>query len=190
MRVPDGRCATVGRRWLRHYGESVAPRSTDSSRLWRRICAARAVLCVLHKTAGRLESPGLGRWMGSKRTLRRLSHCHQIAVLHRRLTARFYSRTGKPGIDPVVLFKLALLGLNERHRGRCITHHRWQCTNHGRFRLVFCRDEILRQSHPRSAQPNGIAAGASRPGPALPAASVLPWPRCAGIRPYTLWRCK
>ena len=28
----------------------------------------------------------------------------------RRLTARFYSRTGKPGIDPVVLFKMALLG--------------------------------------------------------------------------------
>ncbi len=28
----------------------------------------------------------------------------------RRLTARFYSHTGKPGIDPVVLVKLALLG--------------------------------------------------------------------------------
>src|SRR6266511_4768641 len=28
----------------------------------------------------------------------------------RRLTARFYSHTGQPGIDPVVLFKLALLG--------------------------------------------------------------------------------
>src|ERR671933_2013478 len=27
-----------------------------------------------------------------------------------RLTARFYSRTGQPGIDPVVLFKMALLG--------------------------------------------------------------------------------
>ena len=28
----------------------------------------------------------------------------------RRLTARFYSRTGRPGLDPVVLFKLGLLG--------------------------------------------------------------------------------
>src|ERR687885_2693711 len=28
----------------------------------------------------------------------------------RRLTARFYSHTGQPGVDPVVLFKLALLG--------------------------------------------------------------------------------
>ncbi|HEY8746125.1 MAG TPA: transposase [Chloroflexota bacterium] len=28
----------------------------------------------------------------------------------RRLTARFYRHTGKPGIDPVVLFKMALLG--------------------------------------------------------------------------------
>ena len=28
----------------------------------------------------------------------------------RRLTARYYSHTGKPGIDPVVLFKMALLG--------------------------------------------------------------------------------
>src|SRR5690349_14468794 len=28
----------------------------------------------------------------------------------RRLTARFYSRTGRPGLDPVVLFKLSLLG--------------------------------------------------------------------------------
>jgi transposase len=28
----------------------------------------------------------------------------------RRLTARFYSHTGKPGIDPVVLFKMALIG--------------------------------------------------------------------------------
>ena len=27
-----------------------------------------------------------------------------------RLTARFYSHTGQPGIDPVVLFKMALLG--------------------------------------------------------------------------------
>src|SRR5438067_4003266 len=28
----------------------------------------------------------------------------------RRLTARFYSYTGQPGVDPVVLFKLSLLG--------------------------------------------------------------------------------
>jgi transposase len=28
----------------------------------------------------------------------------------RRLTARFYSHTGRPGLDPVVLFKLSLLG--------------------------------------------------------------------------------
>ncbi len=28
----------------------------------------------------------------------------------RRLTSRFYSRTGQPGIDPVVLFKLASIG--------------------------------------------------------------------------------
>ncbi len=28
----------------------------------------------------------------------------------RRLTARFYSHTGRPGIDPVVLFKMSLIG--------------------------------------------------------------------------------
>jgi transposase len=28
----------------------------------------------------------------------------------RRLTARFYSRTGRPSLDPEVLFKLGLLG--------------------------------------------------------------------------------
>src|SRR3712207_7055613 len=28
----------------------------------------------------------------------------------RRLTARFYSHTGQPGVDPVVLFKMSLLG--------------------------------------------------------------------------------
>ena len=28
----------------------------------------------------------------------------------RRLTARFYSHTGQPSVDPVVLFKMALLG--------------------------------------------------------------------------------
>ena len=28
----------------------------------------------------------------------------------RRVTARFYSRTGKPSVDPVVLVKMALLG--------------------------------------------------------------------------------
>jgi transposase len=28
----------------------------------------------------------------------------------RRVTARFYSHTGQPGIDPVVLFKMALIG--------------------------------------------------------------------------------
>ncbi len=41
-----------------------------------------------------------------------------LAALHRatldlsfvRLTARFYSHTGRPGVDPVVLFKLMLLG--------------------------------------------------------------------------------
>src|SRR5919201_5716829 len=40
---------------------------------------------------------------------------HQVAAVIdfsfvRRLTARFYSHTGKPSIDPVVLFKMALLG--------------------------------------------------------------------------------
>ena len=41
--------------------------------------------------------------------LRRVAETVDFAFV-RRQTARFYSRTGKPGIDPVVLVKLALLG--------------------------------------------------------------------------------
>src|ERR687885_1822120 len=41
--------------------------------------------------------------------LRQVAEVVDLAFV-RRLTARFYSHTGKPGIDPVVLFKMALLG--------------------------------------------------------------------------------
>jgi transposase len=41
--------------------------------------------------------------------LRRVAAAVDFAFV-RRLTARFYSHTGQPGVDPVVLFKLALLG--------------------------------------------------------------------------------
>jgi transposase len=41
--------------------------------------------------------------------LRRISEAVDFAFV-RRLTARFYSHTGQPGIDPVVLFKMALVG--------------------------------------------------------------------------------
>ena len=41
--------------------------------------------------------------------LRRVAKVVDFAFV-RRLTARFYSHTGQPGIDPVVLFKMALLG--------------------------------------------------------------------------------
>ncbi len=41
--------------------------------------------------------------------LRRVAAVVDFAFV-RRLTARFYSHTGQPGVDPVVLFKLALLG--------------------------------------------------------------------------------
>ena len=41
--------------------------------------------------------------------LRRVASVVDLAFV-RRLTARFYSHTGQPGIDPVVLFKMALLG--------------------------------------------------------------------------------
>src|SRR5262245_44837112 len=41
--------------------------------------------------------------------LRRVAAVVDLAFV-RRLTARFYSHTGQPGIDPVVLFKMALLG--------------------------------------------------------------------------------
>jgi transposase len=41
--------------------------------------------------------------------LRRVAEVVDFAFV-RRLTARFYSHTGKPGVDPVVLVKLALLG--------------------------------------------------------------------------------
>jgi transposase len=41
--------------------------------------------------------------------LRRIAEVVDFAFV-RRLTARFYSHTGRPGIDPVVLFKMALLG--------------------------------------------------------------------------------
>ena len=41
--------------------------------------------------------------------LRQVAEVVDLAFV-RRLTARFYSHTGKPSIDPVVLFKMALLG--------------------------------------------------------------------------------
>jgi transposase len=41
--------------------------------------------------------------------LRRVAAAVDFAFV-RRLTARFYSHTGQPGVDPVVVFKLALLG--------------------------------------------------------------------------------
>ena len=41
--------------------------------------------------------------------LRRVAEAVDFAVA-RRLTSRFYSRTGQPSVDPVVLFKMALLG--------------------------------------------------------------------------------
>jgi transposase len=41
--------------------------------------------------------------------LRRVARAVDFAFV-RRLTARFYSRTGQPSVDPVVLFKMALLG--------------------------------------------------------------------------------
>src|SRR5436305_1902434 len=41
--------------------------------------------------------------------LRRVAEAVDFAVA-RRLTARFYSHTGQPSVDPVVLFKMALLG--------------------------------------------------------------------------------
>ena len=41
--------------------------------------------------------------------LRRVSEVVDFSFV-RRLTAHYYSHTGKPGIDPVVLFKMALLG--------------------------------------------------------------------------------
>jgi transposase len=41
--------------------------------------------------------------------LRRVAATVDFAFV-RRLTARFYSHTGQPGVDPVVLFKMALLG--------------------------------------------------------------------------------
>jgi transposase len=41
--------------------------------------------------------------------LRRIAGAVDFSFV-RRLTARFYSHTGQPGIDPVVLFKMALLG--------------------------------------------------------------------------------
>src|SRR5919202_2854492 len=41
--------------------------------------------------------------------LRRVAAAVDLAFVTR-LTARFYSHTGQPGIDPVVLFKMALLG--------------------------------------------------------------------------------
>src|SRR4028119_519538 len=41
--------------------------------------------------------------------LRRVADAVNFGVA-RRLTARFYSHTGQPSVDPVVLFKMALLG--------------------------------------------------------------------------------
>ena len=41
--------------------------------------------------------------------LRRVAQVVDFSFV-RRLTARFYSHTGKPGVDPVVLFKMVLLG--------------------------------------------------------------------------------
>ena len=41
--------------------------------------------------------------------LRRITEIVDFSFV-RQLTARFYSSTGQPGIDPVVLFKMSLLG--------------------------------------------------------------------------------
>ncbi len=45
----------------------------------------------------------------SEHLLRRVSEVVDFSFV-RRLTARYYSHTGKPGIDPVVLVKMVLLG--------------------------------------------------------------------------------
>ncbi len=45
----------------------------------------------------------------SDHLLRRIGAALDLSFV-RRLTARFYSHTGRPGVDPVVLFKLMLLG--------------------------------------------------------------------------------
>src|SRR5581483_5505864 len=41
--------------------------------------------------------------------LRRVAETVDFSFVHR-MTARFYSHTGQPSVDPVVLFKMALLG--------------------------------------------------------------------------------
>ena len=45
----------------------------------------------------------------ARHLLRRVEEAVDFGVVHR-LTARFYSHTGQPSVDPVVLFKMALLG--------------------------------------------------------------------------------
>ncbi len=49
------------------------------------------------------------RRIPSEHLLRRVSEVVDFSFV-RRLTTRYYSHTGKPGIDPVVLVKMALLG--------------------------------------------------------------------------------
>src|SRR3954463_8355025 len=51
----------------------------------------------------------LEEWVPPGDLARRIADVVDFGVA-RRLTARFYSHTGQPGIDPVVLFKMALLG--------------------------------------------------------------------------------
>ncbi len=45
----------------------------------------------------------------SDHILRKVASCVDFSFV-RGLTSRFYSRTGQPSVDPVVLFKLSLLG--------------------------------------------------------------------------------
>ena len=45
----------------------------------------------------------------AEHVLRRVAEAVDFSFV-RRLTARFYSHTGQPGIDPAVLFKMTLLG--------------------------------------------------------------------------------
>ena len=51
----------------------------------------------------------LEAYVPEEHLLRRVAAAVDLAFVTR-LTARFYSHTGQPGIDPVVLFKMALLG--------------------------------------------------------------------------------
>src|SRR5688500_4519011 len=51
----------------------------------------------------------LEEWVPADHLLRRVAGAVDFAFV-RRLTQRFYSHTGQPSVDPVVLFKMALVG--------------------------------------------------------------------------------